>query len=284
MKLKIAVQKSGRLNEDSLKLLKDCGIAIENGKQQLKASAANFPVELLFLRSADIPEYVSDGIADLGIVGENLLIEQERQVKKLMPLGFGRCRLSIAIPKEEDYFGPKGLEGKKIATSYPRTLQNYLQKNKISAEIHQISGSVEIAPNIGLADAICDLVSTGNTLFRNGLKEAERMFTSEACLIASSAMLAEKELLVQRLVFRLRAVLEARFNKYILLNIPNTQIAEITSILPGMKSPTILPLAKEGWSSLHSVINENDFWDVLDQLKEKGAEGILIAPIEKMIL
>lgn len=283
MKLKIAVQKSGRLNEDSLKLLKDCGIAIENGKQQLKASAANFPVELLFLRSADIPEYVSNGIADLGIVGENVLIETERELKKIMLLGFGRCRLSIAIPKEEAYIGPKGLEGKKIATSYPRTLSNYLQKNKIAAEIHQISGSVEIAPNIGVADAICDLVSTGNTLFRNGLKEAERMFTSEACLIKSPVMSTEKEALVKRLVFRLQAVLEARFNKYILLNTPNTQIAEIISILPGMKSPTILPLAKEGWSSLHSVINENDFWEVLDQLKAKGAEGILIAPIEKMI-
>lgn len=284
MKLKIAVQKSGRLNEASLKLLKDCGIAIENGRQQLKASAANFPVELLFLRSSDIPQYVSDGIADLGIAGENLLIEKQREVEKVMPLGFGRCRLSIAIPKEDEYIGLSSLEGKKIATSYPQTLQNYLTDNKISAEIHEISGSVEIAPNIGLADAICDLVSTGNTLFRNGLKEAERMFSSEACLIASPEMSLEKEALVQRLMFRIKAVLEARFNKYILLNVPNAQIDEITAILPGMKSPTILPLAKEGWSSLHSVINENDFWNILDQLKEKGAQGILIAPIEKMIL
>lgn len=283
-KLKIAIQKSGRLNEDSLKLLKECGISIDNGIDQLKASSSNFPLEVLFLRNSDIPQYLIDGVVDVAILGENLLIEQEKQLEIVEYLGFSKCRLSIATPKNFDYTSIKDLDGKKIATSYPNTLKSYLAKNNISAELHEISGSVEIAPNIGLSDAICDLVSSGNTLFKNGLEEKEVVLKSEACLAASPLITNENKAVLDKLVFRIQSVLMARKSKYILMNVPNEKIKIISSILPVLKSPTVLPLAEEGWSSLHSVIDENKFWEVIDELKLNGAEGILIVPIEKMVL
>lgn len=283
-KLRIAIQKSGRMNEDSLKLIKDCGIAIDNGVDQLKVTARNFPIEVFFLRNSDIPEYVADGVADVAIVGENLLEEDPRQVNVVRKLGFGKCRVALAIPKNEDYTSLTWLNGKKLATSYPNTLRNYLNSKNINAEIHEISGSVEIAPNIGLADGICDIVSTGSTLFKNGLKEVEHLFTSEAVLIAGNNISTEARQILDKLVFRINAVLAARNNKYILLNAPNDKLDQIVAQLPGMKSPTILPLAEKGWSSLHSVIDENTFWQKIDKLKELGAEGILIIPIEKMVL
>ncbi|OFZ01538.1 MAG: ATP phosphoribosyltransferase [Bacteroidetes bacterium RIFCSPLOWO2_12_FULL_31_6] len=283
-KLKIAVQKSGRLNEDSLKLLKECGISIDNGIDQLKASASNFPIEVLFLRNSDIPQYLIDGVVDVAIIGENLLIEQEKQIEIVEYLGFSKCRLSIATPKNFDYTSIKDLEGKKIATSYPNTLKSYLTKNNINADLHEISGSVEIAPNIGLADAICDLVSSGNTLFKNGLKENDVVLKSEACLAVSPLISNENKAVLDKLVFRIQSVLKARKSKYILMNVPNDKIKVISTILPVLKSPTVLPLAEEGWSSLHSVIDENQFWEVIDELKLNGAEGILIVPIEKMVL
>ncbi len=282
-KIKIAIQKSGRLKDGSLKLLKDCGISIDNGKDQLKASAANFPLEVLFLRNSDIPKYVEDGVADIAIVGENVLVEKQTSYRLLNKLGFSKCRISLAIPREKTYSGLAYFEGKKIATSYPNTLENYLKQNGVNAEIHMISGSVEIAPNIGLADGICDIVSTGSTLLKNGLKEVELMAKSEACLIASPDLNQEQESILEQLLFRLSAVKSAKDNKYVLLNAPNDKIEEISAILPGMKSPSILPLAEEGWSSMHSVINENDFWERIDLLRKAGAEGILIVPIEKMI-
>lgn len=284
IKLRIAIQKSGRMNEDSLKLIKDCGIAIDNGVDQLKVTARNFPLEVFFLRNSDIPEYVADGVADIAIVGENLLEEDPRQVSVVRKLGFGKCRVALAIPKNENYTGTDWLSGKKLATSYPNTLRNYLNSKNINAEIHEISGSVEIAPNIGLADGICDIVSTGSTLFKNGLKEVEHLFTSEAVLIAGNNISAEAKQILDKLVFRINAVLAARNNKYILLNAPNDKLDQIIAQLPGMKSPTILPLAEKGWSSLHSVIDENTFWQKIDKLKELGAEGILIIPIEKMVM
>ena len=284
IKLRIAIQKSGRMNEDSLKLIKDCGIAIDNGVDQLKVTARNFPLEVFFLRNSDIPEYVADGVADIAIVGENLLEEDPRQVSVVRKLGFGKCRVALAIPKNENYTGTDWLNGKKLATSYPNTLRNYLNSKNINAEIHEISGSVEIAPNIGLADGICDIVSTGSTLFKNGLKEVEHLFTSEAVLIAGNNISAEARQILDKLVFRINAVLAARNNKYILLNAPNDKLDQIIAQLPGMKSPTILPLAEKGWSSLHSVIDENTFWQKIDKLKELGAEGILIIPIEKMVM
>jgi len=283
-KLKIAIQKSGRLNEDSLKLLKDCGLAINNGKDQLKVTVNNFPVELLYLRNSDIPQYIEDGTADIGIVGENLLLEKQKQVTVVEKLGFSKCRVSLAVPKDVtenslDYF-----QGKKIATSYPVTLENFLTQKKIRAEIHTISGSVEIAPNIGLADGICDIVSSGSTLFKNGLRETQVLLQSEAVLVKSATLSATQEAILEKLLFRIRAVLRAKNSKYILLNVPNSQIAEVTAILPVLKSPTILPLAEKGWSSLHSVIDENQFWDVIDELKTAGAEDILIVPIDKMVI
>lgn len=284
IKLRIAIQKSGRMNEDSLKLIKDCGIAIDNGVDQLKVTARNFPLEVFFLRNSDIPEYVADGVADIAIVGENLLEEDPRQVSVVRKLGFGKCRVALAIPKNENYTGTDWLNGKKLATSYPNTLRNYLYSKNINAEIHEISGSVEIAPNIGLADGICDIVSTGSTLFKNGLKEVEHLFTSEAVLIAGNNISPEAKQILDKLVFRINAVLAARNNKYILLNAPNDKLDQIIAQLPGMKSPTILPLAEKGWSSLHSVIDENTFWQKIDKLKELGAEGILIIPIEKMVM
>lgn len=283
-KLRIAIQKSGRLNEDSLKLIKDCGIAIDNGDDQLKVTARNFPLEIFFLRNSDIPEYVEDGVADIAIIGENLLIEKPHEVEVIQKLGFSKCKVSLAIPKNENYTGLKYFNGKKLATSYPNTLQQFLKKNKLNAEIHEISGSVEIAPNIGLADGICDIVSTGSTLFKNGLKEVEVLFQSEAVLITGKNLSAEAKALFEKFVFRINSVLSARNNKYILLNAPNNKLNEIIALLPGMKSPTILPLAEEGWSSLHSVISENEFWEKIDGLKKLGAQGILIVPIEKMVM
>lgn len=283
-KLKIAIQKSGRLNEDSIRILKEAGIEFNNGLNKLKAEAYNFPLEVFFLRDDDIPQYVEDGIADIGIVGENVLLEKNKEVKTVDRLGFGKCRLSIAIPKNQKYKGIQDLEGKKIATSYSIILSKFLKKNKVNAEIHEISGSVEIAPSIGLADAICDLVSSGSTLFTNGLKEVEVILKSEAVIISNTDLSKEKQSILDKLLFRINAVKKAKNNKYILLNAPNKNLDAICAILPGMKSPTILPLADKGWSSVHSVVNENEFWDIIEKLKEKGAQGILVVPIEKMIL
>ncbi len=282
--LKIAVQKSGRLYEGSMKLLKECGIDISNGNNQLRVVANNFPVEIFFLRDDDIPEYVQDAVADIGFVGENVVQEKNKAVDIIEKLGFGKCRLSIAVPKTEPLQSINDLNGKKIATSYPFILSSFLKEKNIAASIHEISGSVEIAPRIGLADAICDLVSSGSTLFTNELKEVETILKSEAVLISSQTLPAEKKLILESLRFRLSAVRKAKNNKYVLLNAPNEKLKEICSLLPGMKSPTILPLAKEGWSSVHSVISENDFWNVIEQLKVNGAEGILVIPIEKMIV
>jgi len=283
-KLKIAIQKSGRLNQDSLKLLKDCGISIDNGKDQLKVTAPNFPLEILYLRNADIPQYLEDGVVDVAIIGENLLIEKQKNIEIIERLGFSKCRVSLAIPKEVDYDSINYFEGRKIATSYPNTLLDYLNKNEVNAEIHAISGSVEIAPNIGLADGICDIVSSGSTLFKNGLKEIQVMLRSEAVLAKSPNLEMEQKQILDKLLFRMKAVLRAKNTKYVLMNLPNNKIEEVSQILPVLKSPTILPLAKEGWSSLHTVIDEAKFWDVIDELKTAGAEGILIVPIDKMVL
>jgi ATP phosphoribosyltransferase len=284
MKLKLAIQKSGRLYDSSIQLLKECGIDVAHSKNQLRVVAANFPIEIFFLRDDDIPQYVADNVANLGIVGENVLVESGYKVNTVQPLGFGKCRLSIAIPKKESYTNIKSLQDKKIATSYPNLLKAYLDKNKVAAEIHVISGSVEIAPKIGLADAICDLVSSGSTLFMNELKEAEIIFESQAVLIANESLDEEQQQILSKLLFRIQAVRKASKYKYILMNAPTSEIKNICSLLPGMKSPTVLPLAQEGWSSIHSVVEENDFWNIIEQLKEKGAEGILVIPIEKMIL
>jgi ATP phosphoribosyltransferase len=283
MKLKIAIQKSGRLHEDSMKLLKECGIDISNGGNKLKSMASNFPLEVYFLRDDDIPQYVEDAVADAGIVGENVVYEKKKAVEVQEQLGFGKCRLSIAVGRNETYVR-ESLNGKRIATSYPVLLQDYLTKHDISAEIHEISGSVEIAPGIGLAEAICDLVSSGSTLLTNGLKEAETILQSQAVLIRNKELSLEKQILLDRLLFRIRSVKKAKNNKYILLNAPNERLDDIISLLPGMKSPTVLPLATSGWSSVHSVIDENDFWQIIEQLKEAGAQGILVVPIEKMII
>ena len=282
--LKIAVQKSGRLYDHSLQLLKECGIEINNGNRQLKAVAFNFPVEVYFLRDDDIPQYVFDGVADVGFVGENVVYEKSKEIEVVSKLGFGRCRLSIAVPKNMNYASVADLENLKIATSYTKLLQNFLSDKNVSAEIHEISGSVEIAPGIGLADAICDLVSSGSTLFTNGLKEAEVILQSEAVLIANKNLSEENKGVLDKLLMRIRAVKAARNNKYIMLNAPNTQLKNIASVLPGMKSPTVVPLAESGWSSVQSVVNESDFWDIIEKLKSFGAEGILVVPIEKMIL
>ena len=284
MKLKIAVQKSGRLFEDSLKILKDCGISVINGKDQLKVSANNFPLEIYYLRNGDIPQYLKDGVVDCAVIGENLLVEKGPNIATQMKLGFSKCKVSMAIPKSQKYNGIKDFEGKKIATSYPNTVQTFLDKNNISADIHIINGSVEIAPNIGLADVICDIVSSGSTLFKNNLKEVEVILKSEAVLAKSPEISEEAQSLLDQLSFRMNAVLKAKTSKYILMNVPNENIDHIIKLLPGMKSPTVMPLIQDGWSSVHTVIEENDFWNVIDQLKNAGAEGILVAPIEKMIL
>lgn len=283
-KLKIAVQKSGRLFDDSLALLKECGISINNGKDQLMAQASNFSLEVLYLRNSDIPHYVEDGIVDLAIIGENTVIEKQTDISRLLDLGFSRCRVSIAIPKTESFTGLSWLQGKRIATSYPNTLRNFLEQEGIDAEIHVISGSVEIAPAIGLADAICDIVSSGSTLFKNGLTEVYTLFHSTAMLVANPGLADEKQRLVDQLIFRIKSVLAAKNSKYILLNVPEESLEEVCRILPGMRSPTIMPLRESGWYSLHSVVNEDQFWESINRLKAAGAEGILVIPIEKLFL
>ena len=282
--IKIAIQKSGRLNIDSLEILKKCGISIDNGKDQLKAAARNFPLEVLYLRNGDIPQYLRDGVVDLAIIGENLIHEKGKGIETIERLGFSKCRVSIALPKEVEFNNIKQLDGKRIATSYPNTVKRFFEENGIAADIHIINGSVEIAPNIGLADAICDIVSSGSTLFKNNLKEVVKIMESEAVLVQAPNLSPEKNKLIEKLRFRLRAVLRAKKSKYILLNAPNDNIEQISNILPVLKSPTVLPLSQKGWSSLHSVIDEGSFWDVIDALKEAGAEDILVCPIEKMVL
>ncbi len=281
--LKVAVQKSGRLSEDSLKLFRECGIKFNNGAKKLKAQSHNFPIEFLFLRDDDIPGYVEDGIADIGIVGQNVHDEYQKDIRIVKHLGFSKCRLSLAVPREEDYTGIDYFEGKNIATSYPNILQAYLGKQGVSAEVHEISGSVEIAPGIGLAEGICDIVSSGSTLLSNGLKEVETVMKSEAVMVTGKSLSAEQQQLLDRLIFRINAVLEGKNNKYVLLNAPNKSLDTIIELLPGMRSPTVLPLADQEWSSIHSVINEDTFWENIEKLREAGAEGILVVPIEKMI-
>jgi ATP phosphoribosyltransferase len=283
-KLKIAVQKSGRLHDDSMKILKEVGISIDNGKDQLKASAKNFPLEVFYLRNGDIPQYLKDGVVDAAIIGENVLIEKGGNIRVAEKLGFSTCKVSIAVPKSATYKNISDLEGKRIATSYPNTVQQFLKQNNVDAQLHIINGSVEIAPNIGLADAIVDIVSSGSTLFKNGLKEVEVVLKSEAVLAVSPLITADNNKVLNKLQFRLQSVLRGRQCKYVLLNAPNENIQSIVNTLPGMNSPTILPLAREGWSSLHSVINKNEFWEVIDELKQQGAEGILVCPIENMVL
>lgn len=282
--LKIAIQKSGRLNEDSIQILKDCGISINNGIDQLKAEASNFPLEVLYLRNSDIPQYLIDGVVDLAIVGDNLLVEKGKGIEVVQKLGFSKCKVSVAVPKTFEYNSVQDLAGLRIATSYPNTVNEYFSKFGLTVDIHQISGSVEIAPNIGLADAIVDIVSSGSTLFKNNLKEVEVILKSEAVLAVSPKVSPEIQKHIDTLKFRIQAVLRARNSKYILMNVPNDKIDAVGKILPVLRSLTVLPLAQEGWSSVHSVIDKDTFWDVIDQLKEVGAEGILVCPIEKMVL
>ena len=283
-KLKIAIQKSGRLSENSLRLIQECGIKIPNGGGKLITESTNFPVEILFLRDDDIPQYVEQKVADIGIIGENVLIETRKNLNVIQKLGFSSCRLSLAVAKEVEYSDLNYFNGKKVATSYPNILKDYFRENNINATIEFISGSVEIATGIGLADGICDIVSSGSTLFSNGLKEVERVLSSQAVLVASENLESQKQQILEKLLFRIRSVQKAKESKYILLNAPNKNLDKIVNILPGMNSPTILPLAQEGWSSLHSVISEDKFWDIIEELKAAGAEGILVVPIEKMIL
>ncbi len=283
-KLKIAIQKSGRLYEESLQLLKDCGIFVNNGKDQLKVSVDNFPMEIMYLRNSDIPQYLEDGVVDVAILGENLLIEKGKNIKTVQKLGFSKCRVSLAVPKEVETDEISYFQGKKIATSYPNTLKNFLEKEGILSDIHVISGSVEIAPNIGLADGICDIVSSGSTLFKNGLRETVTLLKSEAVLAQTPQLSAEKEAILEKFVFRIKSVLKAKNSKYILMNVPNEKIQKVAGVLPVLKSPTVIPLAEEGWSSIHSVIDEERFWDVIDELKENGAQDILIIPIDKMVI
>jgi ATP phosphoribosyltransferase len=283
-KLRIAIQKSGRLNQDSLEILKNCGVSIDNGKDQLKASARNFPIEVFYLRNGDIPQYLRDGVVDVAIIGENVLIEKGGDIDIVEKLGFSKCRVSLAIPKGEKYNSVNDFGGKRIATSYPNTVRTYLKEKGVEADLHIINGSVEIAPNIGLADAICDIVSSGSTLFKNNLKEVEVMLKSEAVLAVSKRISEERRAILRRLQFRIQSVLQARQSKYVLLNAPDDKLEEILKLLPGMRSPTVLPLAEDGWSSVHTVINKDKFWEVIDELKQAGAEGILVCPIEKMVL
>ncbi len=283
-KLKIAIQKSGRLYEESLQLLKDCGIFVNNGKDQLKVSVDNFPMEIMYLRNSDIPQYLEDGVVDVAILGENLLIEKGKNIKTIQKLGFSKCRVSLAVPKDVETDELSYFQGKKIATSYPNTLKNFLEKEGIISDIHVISGSVEIAPNIGLADGICDIVSSGSTLFKNGLRETVTLLKSEAVLAQTPQLSAEKEAILEKFVFRIEAVLKAKNSKYILMNVPNEKIPKVSEVLPVLKSPTVIPLAEEGWSSIHSVIDEERFWEVIDELKDNGAQDILIIPIDKMVI
>ena len=282
--LRIAIQKSGRLHEESMELLKDIGISIDNGKDQLKAAARDFPVEVFYLRNGDIPQYLRDGVVDAAIIGENIIIEKGNDLPFVERLGFSKCKVSIAVPKESDASSLKDLAGKEIATSYPETVKRFLDAQGISAKLHIINGSVEIAPNIGLADGICDIVSSGSTLFKNGLKEIEVLLKSEAVLAISPKMDDERKAILAKIQFRIHSVLIGRNSKYILLNAPNDKLDEIIKVLPGMRSPTVLPLAEKGWSSVHTVISKNQFWEIIDELKSKGAEGILVCPIEKMVL
>jgi ATP phosphoribosyltransferase len=283
-KLKIAIQKSGRLHQESMQLLKDIGISIDNGKDQLKASAQNFPAEVFYLRNGDIPQYLRDGVVDIAIIGENVLVEKATDINFVERLGFSKCRVSIAVPKAMTYKGIKDLEGKQIATSYPNTVNQFLTRNNVNADLHIINGSVEIAPNIGLADAIVDIVSSGSTLFKNNLEEQELILNSEAVLAISPLISTKNQSLLDKIQFRIQSVLKARNYRYVLLNTPDENIPRIIEILPGMKSPTVLPLVKQGWSSLHTVIDKNQFWNIIDELKQNGAEGILVCPIEKMVI
>lgn len=283
-RIRIAIQKSGRLHDESLTLLKNCGISIDNGKDQLKAIARNFPIEVLYLRNGDIPQYLRDGVVDIAILGENTLLEKGKDLPIAERLGFSKCRVSIAIPKGQEYNSVKDLEGKRIATSYPNTVREYLASKGVTADLHIINGSVEIAPSIGLADAICDIVSSGSTLFKNNLKEVEKMLVSEAVMTVSPTISDERKVILEKLQFRIKSVLEGRASKYVLMNVPDDKLSQVIEILPGMRSPTVLPLAEKGWSSVHSVINKDRFWDVIDNLKKAGAEGILVCPIEKMVL
>lgn len=282
--LKIAIQKSGRLHDESIQILKDCGISVYNGNDQLKVTASNFPLEVYYLRNSDIPQYLIDGVVDIAIVGDNLLVEKGQNIQIAEKLGFSKCKVSVAVPKNFNYNSIQDLNGLRIATSYPKTVVDYFSSKGISVDIHQISGSVEIAPNIGLSDAIVDIVSSGSTLFKNGLKEVEVILKSEAVLAVSPQISEEAKQVVAKLQFRIQSVLRSRKSKYILMNVPNNKISEISKILPVLKSPTVMPLAEEGWSSVHSVIDEDKFWEVIDQLKDAGAEGILVCPIEKMVL
>ncbi|MEL6132544.1 MAG: ATP phosphoribosyltransferase [Bacteroidota bacterium] len=282
--IRLAVQKSGRLSERSLEFIKECGISYSRNKTRLKSTAYNFPLEILYLRDDDIPKYVAAGVADIGIVGENVLAEKGEDVEMTLRMGFSKCRLSLAIRQNEAYEGIQQFDGQKIATSYPNLLQNYLQSQGVTAEIHEISGSVEIAPSIGLADGVCDIVSSGSTLLANGLKEVEVIFKSEAVLVSNPELSAEKREILDQLLFRIHAVLRAESYKYVLMNVPNDSIEEVASLIPGMKSPTVTPLAGSGWSSIHSVLQEDDFWQSIEKIKAAGAQGILVVPIEKMIL
>jgi len=283
-KLRIAIQKSGRLYEESVKLLGECGIDLRNVKDRLRTESDSFPLEVFFFRDDDIPQYVEDGVADIGIVGENVLLEKNKKAVIVEELGFGKCRLSIAVPRNQVYEGVATLRNKRIATSYPFLVNSYLRQHNVEADIHEISGSVEIAPGIGLADVVADLVSSGSTLFMNGLKEVETILQSQAVLIRNNGLNEAQLQLVDKLLFRIRAVKKAKRTKYILLNAPNDKLKEIIALLPGMKSPTVLPLAESGWSSVHSVLNEDEFWDRIEQLKAAGAQGILVVPIEKMVM
>ena len=283
MNLKIAIQKSGRLNEGSLSLLKECGIKIENGKDQLLTSSSNFPLDVLYLRNGDIPQYLKDEVVDVAIIGENTLSEKSAEDLSYLQLGFSRCRFSIAVPREVNFTSLSDLEGKRIATSYPHTVREFLKREKIKAKIHEISGSVEISPSIGLADVICDIVSTGGTLFKNGLKEVYSIFKFEAVLAVNPSLSPEKKAILDKLIFRIESVLRAKNTKYIMLNVQKDNLEKICSLLPGMKSPTLIPLSDPNWYSLHSVILEDDFWNIIDQLKQQGAEDILILPIEKIL-
>lgn len=282
--LKIAIQKSGRLHDESIQILKDCGISVYNGNDQLKVTASNFPLEVYYLRNSDIPQYLIDGVVDIAIVGDNLLVEKGQNIEIAEKLGFSKCKVSVAVPKNFNYNSIQDLNGLRVATSYPKTVVDYFSSKGITVDIHQISGSVEIAPNIGLSDAIVDIVSSGSTLFKNGLKEVEVILKSEAVLAVSPQISEEAKQVLAKLQFRIQSVLRSRKSKYILMNVPNDKISEISKILPVLKSPTVMPLAEEGWSSVHSVIDEDKFWEVIDQLKEAGAEGILVCPIEKMVL
>jgi ATP phosphoribosyltransferase len=281
--LRIAIQTKGRLNEDSISLLTETGIRFVSGSRSLISAAKNFPLEALFLRDDDIPQCVADGVSDIGIVGKNEVLEKNLPLDIVKHLGFSKCRLSLAIPKDTEYPGSEWFAGKKIATSYPGILKAFLENNKVEADIHFIAGSVEIAPGIGLADAIFDIVSSGSTLASNQLKEVLIILDSEAVLVATANLSKAKQAILDELIFRIEAVEKGRGKKYILLNAPNNKLDQIIKVLPGMTSPTIMPLAKSGWSSLHSVINESEFWEVIGNLKRNGAEGILVLPIEKMI-